>query len=248
MLNKCRYLITGAASGIGYYTAKTLCRYGAKVLLLDINATALENVAHELGENASFIIYDLSSIEDNLYELIKSNVNEHGPINGFVHCAGIPYISPVSQIKSERAHKVLDVNAFAAVELSKITTKKSIRAKDNCSSVLISSVYGLVGSAANAAYAMSKGAIISLTKALAVEYAPKKYRFNCIAPGFVKTPMLENGCSSFDDNYVASLESLHPLGLGSSQDISESIAFLLSHRAKWITGAVLPVDGGFTAI
>lgn len=113
--------------------------------------------------------------------------------------------------------------------------------------MLISSVYGIVGSSANAAYAISKGAIIALTKALAIEYAPKHIRFNCVAPGFIKTEMLEKASGSFDSDYIETLNSLHPLGLGQSRDIAEPIALLLSDSANWITGAVLPVDGGFTA-
>ena len=113
--------------------------------------------------------------------------------------------------------------------------------------VFISSVYGLVGSAANIAYAVSKAAVIGMTKALAIELAPKKIRVNCIAPGFVKTNMGNTVGVMFDDNHSEKVASLHPLGWGEADDIANGIVFLLSDNAKWITGAVLPIDGGFTA-
>lgn len=242
-----RYLVTGAASGIGCQTAKFLHELGANLLLLDVNDEGLEKVAGELGSRTSILHYDLTNTTNQLYDLLIKDVQVNGKVNGFVHCAGLPYIAPVGQIKYDRAHHVFDVNTYAALELAKVTTKKNIRTSSNCASVLISSVYGLVGSAANAAYAMSKGAIIALTKALAMEYASKGIRFNCIAPGFVRTEMLEKGSNSFDATYVNTLESLHPLGLGNSRDIAGPIAFLLSDQARWITGVTIPVDGGFTA-
>lgn len=242
-----RYLVTGAASGIGYQTVLTLIGYGAKVLMLDINESELIKISNELGDSVSYLTADLSLIDDNLKTAIESDVELNGKLNGFVHCAGLPYIAPVNSIKSDKAHKLYDVNTYAALELTKILTKKKIRADKDCASVLIASVYGLVGSAANAAYAMTKGAIVALTKALAIEYAPKHIRFNCVAPGFVKTAMLDRGSGSFDADYLNTLETLHPLGLGTAKDIAEPIAFLLSDKAQWITGSVLLVDGGFTA-
>ena len=139
------------------------------------------------------------------------------------------------------------MNTYAALELAKLCSKKTIYAGEKGSFVLISSVYGLVGSSANAVYAMSKGGIISLTKALAMELAPKGIRVNCIAPGFIKTSMMNDISSSFDQEYYARLNSLHPLGLGEANDIANGILYLLSDMSKWVTGSILNIDGGFTA-
>jgi NAD(P)-dependent dehydrogenase (short-subunit alcohol dehydrogenase family) len=108
-------------------------------------------------------------------------------------------------------------------------------------------VYGLVGSAANVGYAMTKGAVQSATKALAIELAPKKIRVNCIAPGFVKTEMGDSINHNFNDDYNKLIESLHPLGWGSPDDIAAGIAYLFSDMSKWITGTIMSIDGGFTA-
>lgn len=113
--------------------------------------------------------------------------------------------------------------------------------------VFISSVYGIVGSAANVAYAMSKAAVIGMTKSLAVELSSKNIRVNCIAPGFLKTNMAEKNSTMFDEMYEKKIESMHLLGWGEADDIANSAAFLLSDAAKWVTGSVFNVDGGFTA-
>lgn len=241
-----RYIVTGAASGIGKETAATLKRLGADLLLIDINAEALERTSSALGEGVSTLPIDLTD-NSGLKDGILKDVEAHGRINGFVHCAGLPYISPVKTIKAERADLVYKVNVYAAIELAKITTSNKVKAERDLASVLISSVYGLVGSPANAVYSATKGAITALTKALAMEYANKGIRFNSVAPGFVKTEMLGDVSSSFDSDYVGTLEALHPLGLGTASAIAEPIAFLLSDAARWITGTTLSVDGGFTA-
>ena len=80
-----------------------------------------------------------------------------------------------------------------------------------------------------------------------MEFAPKKIRFNCIAPGFIRTPMMEANTGSFDDDYLNTLERLHPLGLGEAEDVANAVVWLFSDMSKWVTGTVLNVDGGFTA-
>lgn len=80
-----------------------------------------------------------------------------------------------------------------------------------------------------------------------MEFAAKKIRFNCIAPGFIRTPMMDTNINSFDQHYLETLNSLHPLGLGEADDIANAVAYLLSDMAKWVTGSVMNVDGGFTA-
>lgn len=241
-----RYIITGAANGIGRATAYTLAACGAKLLLIDLNEEKLGKVREELGDCARALHVDLTDY-DALKTGILNDVAQNGKINGFIHCAGLPYVAPVRSINADKAKRVYDVNVYAAIELAKITTSRQVKADTSLASVLISSVYGIVGSPANAVYSATKGAIVSLTKALAMEYAPKGIRFNCVAPGFVKTEMLGSVSGSFDSNYVNNLEALHPLGLGEPNAIAEPIAFLLSDSARWITGAILSVDGGFTA-
>ena len=238
--------MTGGASGIGFEVAKTLIKSGAHVLLADINSEGLDKAVTELGTNSRAICINLTDF-DLLKEKLLIEAAEYGRLNGFIHCAGIPYIAPLKNLKAQKISQTMDINVLAAIELAKICSNKSVIARSDVSIVLIASVYGLVGSVANAGYAASKGAIISLTKALAIELAPRGIRVNCVAPGFVRTNMLGNVSGSFDPEYVNRLESLHPLGLGEASSIAEPIAFLLSDSSRWITGTVLSVDGGFTA-
>ncbi|MBR5056100.1 MAG: SDR family oxidoreductase [Bacteroidales bacterium] len=240
------FLITGAASGIGRSTAILLSKAGARLLLVDIDEERLNQVAPECENEADTLIIDLTDSES-IAPAIKEKVRTFGKLNGFVHSAGIPYVSPLNAINEKRTDLTYKLNTYAAIELAKVCSGRSVYAGCDGAFVLISSVYGLVGSAANVGYAMSKGAIISITKSLSMELVRKGIRVNCVAPGFIKTPMARSVDWMMDDDYHQRLDALHPMGLGEPEDIANAILFLLSDMSKWITGTVLNVDGGFTA-
>lgn len=240
------YIITGAASGIGKATALTISEHGARLILIDINEDSLNDVASQCKSECKSLVLDLTDA-DAIKIQIKAVTKEFGKVNGFVHCAGIPYVAPLAAINAEKADKLHKLNTYAAIELAKACSSKLSYAGDHGSFVLISSVYGVVGSPANVVYAMSKGGIIAITKALAMELVSKGIRVNCIAPGFIKTPMMSEVSGSFDSEYYNRLNALHPMGLGEAIDIANGILFLLSDMSKWMTGTVLNIDGGFTA-
>lgn len=246
LLNQKRFIITGAASGIGKHTAVLLSSLGASLLLIDFNKVQLDETKSLCNNLTETLVLDLTDTFLLKEKLIQSAV-EHGQFDGFVHCAGIPYLSPLKTIDKKKFMKVFEINAYIALELSKIFINRNVFSGKTGAIVFISSVYGLVGSAANVGYSMSKSAIIGLTKSLAIELAPKGIRVNCVAPGFVKTPMMNDTNKNFEENRESFLESLHPLGLGSPEDVANPVAFLLSDASKWMTGVVLNVDGGFTA-
>jgi NAD(P)-dependent dehydrogenase (short-subunit alcohol dehydrogenase family) len=241
-----RYLITGAASGMGRATAVYLSRLGARLLLIDVNEEALKDTHKNVGETDSILCLDLTDTEQ-LKSRIASDVEMNGKLSGIAHCAGLPYIAPLKMISEDTAMKVFKINTYAGLELAKLFSNKKIYAGEKGSIVFISSVYGMVGSAANAGYAMTKGAIQSITKSLAMELAAKGIRVNCIAPGFVKTEMGNQINHNFDEAYGEHIERLHPLGWGTPDDIAAGIAYLFSDMSKWITGIILSIDGGFTA-
>jgi NAD(P)-dependent dehydrogenase (short-subunit alcohol dehydrogenase family) len=246
LLNNKRYIITGASSGIGKSTSLVLAELGASLLLIDINEPALNQTQKECGELSKTLTLDLTNSSSIKEEFIKA-AHDGGKFDGFVHCAGISYISPLKSIDKSSVMKVYELNSYAALELSKAFVNRNVYNGVSGSIVFISSVYAEVGSPANAGYAMSKAAINGLTKSLSIELASKNIRVNCIAPGFVKTQMMTNAALSFDNNRDTYLASLHPLGLGNPEDVAYPIAFLLSDASKWMTGAILNVDGGFTA-
>lgn len=240
------YLVTGAASGIGRATALLLSEMGAKVLLADIDVNNLERVKTECKSETDTLVIDLMDA-DKIKNLIKEKTVSFGKLHGFVHCAGLPYIAPLKVVNAEKVDRIYKLNTYAAIELAKVCSNKQIYAGAHGSFVLISSVYGLVGSAANVGYAMSKGAIIAITKSLAMELVNSGIRVNCVAPGFIKTPMADKVDGMMDTEYYDRLNALHPMGMGQTEDVAKSILFLLSDMSSWMTGAVLNVDGGFTA-
>lgn len=245
-LSNSSYLVTGAASGIGRVTCRVLSAMGANLILADIDENGLRETQERCKPSDKILNIDLSRHEQIKNEVLDAT-KDFGKLNGFVHLAGRSYISPLKSISAEKSREIYNLNTYAAIELAKIFIHRQVYDGARGSIVFISSVYGLVGSAANVGYAMSKAALHGITKSLAIELAPKNIRVNCIAPGFVKTPMMGTVKNMFNDEYTEQLQKLHPLGLGEPEDVSNAIAFLLSDAARWITGSVMSVDGGFTA-
>lgn len=241
-----KYIVTGASSGIGKETSLLLSKLGATLILIDLNEKGLLETA-ELCENETIILpFNLLDTKE-LKTKIINVVSEIGKVNGFVHLAGKPYLSPLKSLSENVLLDVLKLNSIAGLELAKICSHKSVFSGESGAFVFISSVYACVGSSANVGYAMSKSALHGVTKSLAIELAPKGIRVNCIAPGFVKTNMLDSISGSFNSEYDELINKLHPLGLGEAEDVANAIAFLVSDMGKWITGSILNVDGGFTA-
>jgi NAD(P)-dependent dehydrogenase (short-subunit alcohol dehydrogenase family) len=241
-----RYLITGAASGIGRATSILLSKMGAKLLLVDINLVGLHETQSYCSAEDKVLGLDLSK-PSFFKDAISEVISDFGKLNGFVHLAGKSYISPLKSVSEEKCAEIYFLNTYAAIELAKIFSNRNVYVGEKGSIVLISSVYGLVGSSANVGYAMSKAALHGVTKSLAIELASKMIRVNCIAPGFIKTRMTVEANSRFNSDHDRILEELHPLGLGEPEDIAHGISFLLSDAARWITGTILSIDGGFTA-
>ena len=240
------FLITGAASGIGRATSIVLSKIGARLILVDINKEGLVSTLKYCDSEAISLQMDLSNAVS-IKEKIIDVVSGFGKLNGIVHVAGKSYIAPLKSVTEEKCREVYSLNTYAAIELAKVFTNRNVYAGERGSIVFVSSVYGIVGSSANVAYAMSKSALHGITKSLAIELAGRGIRVNCVAPGFVKTNMLDTASDMFDTNYFETLNNLHPLGVGEPEDIAFSIAYLLSDAAKWVTGGILNVDGGFTA-
>ena len=241
-------IVTGAASGIGRETARLLHSLDAKLLLLDLNEDGLIRLKDELGEGVAYRSLNLMDFDSIKPTLMDAKEEVGSPYTGLVHCAGIPSVLPLRALSNDQYEKVMKINTEAGMVLAKaFTSKQGHDSLQQGSIVYISSVYGVVGSAANLAYATSKAALIGMTKALAIEFATKNIRVNCVAPGFIKTNMADGVNAMFDAAYEERIEQMHPLGWGEAIDIANGIAFLLSDASKWTTGAVFNIDGGFTA-
>ena len=239
-------LVTGASSGIGRETARLISQLGGRVVLAGRDVGRLAETLGMLGgEGHSAEPFDLT-VTDEIPRWLKRVSASVGPLNGIVHSAGIHKLRPLRVLSSGTVEEVMRINVGAAIGLTKGFVQKGVGGP-NGSIVLLSSAAGVVGQAGVAAYAASKGAIISLTRALAVELAGEHIRVNCVAPGVVTTEMGQGLLGLLTAEQCAALESMHLLGLGSARDVACSIAFLLSGASRWITGSVLAVDGGYTA-
>jgi NAD(P)-dependent dehydrogenase (short-subunit alcohol dehydrogenase family) len=237
-------LVTGASSGIGRATCILLSRLGARIILVGRNAAKLEQTQACLeGGHHEIIHCDLSDAGQ-LPNRLKQLAQATGAIHGLVHCAGIETVCPIQFLKMDDIDRTLDINLRSAFGLAKAFRQKGVGDR-NGSMVFISSIMGVVGQPGASAYCASKGAIVALTKALALELAPM--RVNCVAPAVVETPMTDRFRSKLTDAQFEGIVKMHPLGLGKATDVAHAIAFLLADTGRWVTGTTMVIDGGYSA-
>lgn len=239
-------LVTGASSGIGRETAILLSQLGARVHLVGRNNEQLQKTHDMLvGTGHQQYAYDLAAIDD-IPRWIKGITVEIGPLHGLVHSAGMQFTRPLRITTGAGMEDLMRVNVTSALTLAKGFRQKGVCASIS-SIVFVTSVMGIVGQPGQSAYSASKGALVALTKSLALELSREGIRVNCVAPGMVKTEMTDKMFQSMTPEQIAQVESMHPLGIGTPRDVANAVAFLLADSGGWITGSTLLVDGGYTA-
>ncbi len=240
------FIVTGASSGIGAQCAIDCSKMGAKVVLVARNEERLQQTMDQMdGEGHLIKPFDLNNL-DGIKSFVASIVSEIGKIDGFIHAAGIEVTKPVKFLTPEDYEIVYRTNALAGFEfVRQLSSVKNMN--DGASIVLISSVSGVIGRGSVAAYAASKGALISASRTMSIELAKRKIRVNCVSPGTILTPMMQNVLESMDDESRAKRVDGFLLGLGETTDISNACIYLLSDASRWVTGQNLIIDGGYTA-
>lgn len=241
-------IVTGAGSGIGRACAHALAREGARVALIGRRQDRIEQVAEEIGERAFPLSADLSHANE-IPRLLDETVSRFGGLNFLVNNAGIVQVGNAEQITEEQWDRVFNINVRSVWLLSRAVLAQ-MRKSGGGSIINIASVLGVVGARNRAAYAPSKGAVILLTKSMAIDHGHENIRVNAVCPSFVETELTEAILSKMEDPDAIRRERIaaHPIGrLGKPEDIAGLVVYLASDESAWTTGAILPVDGGYLA-
>ncbi|MDE1724413.1 MAG: SDR family oxidoreductase [Thaumarchaeota archaeon] len=231
-------IVTGGSRGIGKAIATLFAQHGAQVVITSRNRSGFE-----YGKNILEISGDIRKTKD-VENVVKKTMEIFGRIDILINNAGIlPKIKPLHEISEEEWNEVIDVNLTGQFRFTKAAIPHLM--KTSGCIVNVSSDAGLKSfeNFEADAYTASKGALVLLTKAWAVEYAKYKIRVNCVCPGIIETDMTKPWLGSDADRAMAVAE--HPIGrIGMPDDVAKAILYLVSEDSSWITGAILPVDGG----
>ena len=237
-------LVTGASSGIGRAIAIRLSSE-CKLLLHGRDEARLEQT-RQLCQGSGHLLwrYDLKNVGGVHDDLAALLAEKQIAIECFIHSAGMVTILPSRGISHNQTQEIFNVNVFAAIEIVAALLKKRVNQHRLRNILLISSIWSQFGSRGYSLYSASKGALDAWMRSLAVELAPT-IRVNSLVLGAITTPMAEGGFA--DPEIVANLAKQYPLGTGLPEDAAEVAAFVVSDKARWITGQQLVVDGGRTA-
>jgi NAD(P)-dependent dehydrogenase (short-subunit alcohol dehydrogenase family) len=242
-------VVTGADSGIGFEITSRLLRDGATVFAVDCRIENLKEkylMDPKASDNIEIVMADVSS-SDQMESLNNAVFARFGKIDFLVANAGVAAEGTAGEVAIETWNRALDIN-LSGVWKTVRAMLPSMQLKNSGSVVLIASVAGLVGLPNIAAYAASKGGVISLGRQMARDYAKHNIRINVICPGPIDTPLLRKAYES-RQVAVSDAQKMIPLGrLGTTQDVSALAAFLVGSETTWMTGCTIPVDGGVASL
>ncbi len=236
-------IVTGAAKGIGRACAELFAREGARLVLNDIDEPGLQQTAANLGDGVEVVtVLGDVSVEEDARRIVAAAIESFGAVDSLVANAGIIPLSGIEQASVEEWEQVMAIDGRGMF----LTCKFAVEAMgpEGGSIICLSSISGLAGQSSQAASGPAKFVASGLTKHLAVELAPRNIRVNAVAPGTIRTEAV----AALPEDYVEPMRAAHPMGrLGEPSEVAEAICFLASDAASFITGAILPVDGGYLA-
>lgn len=244
-------IVTGAASGIGASIVQLFLEAGARVVAVDLDPRLPETLgslrdAHP--DRLHFVLGDVSR-ESTALEYVRVAVESFGRIDVMINNAGLAIVKPIAEHTPEEWDRVFDVNVKSLYWSARHVVPAM---KRNGGGLFLNtgSISSVVGIAGQGAYGPSKGAVLQVTRQMAIEYARDNIRVNAVCPGTVDTPLLHKAAADSGDPsaFLAGLGNAHPIGrIASSDEIAQFFVFLASDRARFFTGAILMIDGGFTA-
>ena len=244
-------LVTGGASGIGRATALTFAREGAKLIIADMHEDGGHQTVHIIRENggkATFVHVDVSQAPA-VEAMLSTTVETYGRLDCAHNNAGVTQRAypSTAEYPEDDWHRVLAVNLTGVWLCMKYEIPQMLR-HGGGAIVNTASVAGLVGLAGRSAYVASKHGVVGITRTAALEYAQQGIRVNCVCPGYIRTPMVEYVLQHAGAQTEAQMVAREPIGrLGTPEEIAETVVWLCSDAAAFVTGHTMTVDGGFVA-
>jgi 2-keto-3-deoxy-L-fuconate dehydrogenase len=245
-------LITGGASGIGAATVQAFIEQGAKVVIGDLNEAVGTKMANDLGPNAAFVRLDVTDAES-ARGAVNFAVEHFGRLDTLVTCAGIGFVGNVEETPQNEWDKLFAVNVTGTYLCCAAAVPVMLGQEPRGGSIItIGSVAGQVAVSRRFAYCATKGAVIALSKSIAVDYAGTGLRCNCICPGTVYSPFVESYLDRFHsdtkDQTIVDLHARQPIGrMGRPDEIAGLAVYLASDESGFVTGSAMTIDGGLTA-
>lgn len=239
-------IITGAALGMGAAEAKLFAQEGAKVVATDIKEDALQEVIHEINRNGGDALglkHNVTS-EEEWQQVIRQTVDRYGKVDVLVNNAGIASPKTLLDMTMDEWNKVMDINLSGCVIGMKYVIPEMKKAGGG-SLINISSIGGIVGMAGTSPYTAAKGALRVLSKSAAVEHGKDNIRVNSVHPGIIVTPMTEPSMKDALPYYQTYTQLPY---FGKPEDVAYGVLFLASDESRFMTGAELVIDGGWTAL
>jgi NAD(P)-dependent dehydrogenase (short-subunit alcohol dehydrogenase family) len=236
-------IVTGGGSGIGLAITEKMIQNNIYTIIVGRDEKKLSSAQQKLGDLCEAMTCDLSDLSS-IPQLINNIIAKHGRLDILVNNAGINMKKEFTEVTDEEFQKILLTNVTAVFSISREVVKCMLEKQIKGSIINISSMASQYGIPKVIAYTASKSAIEGMTRAMAVDLSPKGIRVNCIAPGFIATDMSAKALNN-DPERKNKVLGRTPMGqLGEPADIGDAAAFLASDAAKYITGVILPVDGG----